>query len=180
MTGRSALSAMSDLLPLQADLRELCVHPMQHAHMLPSGSTAQQQICSKHRRRDQAAHCRYLGVTTSKIPPACKNPTSALEGRAKGLASGSDLVFCLALADGDYKLTESAVVVEYLDKKYGKAGKSLLPDDAEQLGKVGKLPCSIDLGGVYLPLESTGRPGLRWLPLASEPYLSRLIMKAVD
>ncbi|KAK9840020.1 hypothetical protein WJX74_002198 [Apatococcus lobatus] len=40
------------------------------------------------------------------------------------------------IIDGDYKLTESAVVVEYLDKKYGKAGKGLLPDDAKQLGNV--------------------------------------------
>ncbi len=42
-----------------------------------------------------------------------------------------------ALADGEYKLTESAVVVEYLDKKYGKPGKTLLPDDPEEFGKVG-------------------------------------------
>ena len=44
------------------------------------------------------------------------------------------------MTDGDHKLTESAVMVEYLDKKYSKPGKSLLPDDAEQFGKV-MLPC---------------------------------------
>lgn len=40
------------------------------------------------------------------------------------------------IVDGEYKLTESAVVVEYLDKKYGKPGKTLLPDDPEEFGKV--------------------------------------------
>lgn len=39
-------------------------------------------------------------------------------------------------ADGDYELTESLPIVEYLDKKYGKANNRLLPDDAGQYGKV--------------------------------------------
>ena len=35
-------------------------------------------------------------------------------------------------ADGDFKLTESAVVVEYLDNKYGHPGNRLLPEDPEE------------------------------------------------
>ena len=40
-----------------------------------------------------------------------------------------------ANADGNTKLTESLVVVEYLDAKYG-AGKPLLPKDPVQLAQV--------------------------------------------
>lgn len=40
------------------------------------------------------------------------------------------------IIDGDYELTESLPIVEYLDKKYGKANNRLLPDDAGQYGKV--------------------------------------------
>ncbi|KAK9838897.1 hypothetical protein WJX74_005465 [Apatococcus lobatus] len=36
------------------------------------------------------------------------------------------------IIDGNFKLTESAVVVEYLDNKYGKPGQRLLPEDPEE------------------------------------------------
>ncbi len=51
-----------------------------------------------------------------------------------------------AHADGDYKLTESMMVVEYLEKKYGKPGKSLLPEDAREYGMV----CHLHLTSLWM------------------------------
>lgn len=51
--------------------------------------------------------------------------------------------------DGDYKLTESLIIVEYLDKKYGKPENRLLPNDAAQHGKVNE----------HIPSSSFGMAG---------------------
>ncbi len=48
-------------------------------------------------------------------------------------------------ADGDFKVTESAVVVEYLDKKYGKSGNRLLPEDPEEYAMVRMLNLHLDI-----------------------------------
>ena len=99
---------------------------------LNSRSAASTADTIKVHTADLGAHCKQDSPSLQKPFKSPLEPCPA----HKTKHMGSDLVFCLAFADGDYKLTESAIVVEYLDKKYGKAGKSLLPDDAEQLGKV--------------------------------------------
>lgn len=53
----------------------------------------------------------------------------------------SDASFCWC-ADGVVKLTESAVVVEYLDTAYPDAGPKLFPKDARLLAKVPPPPPS--------------------------------------
>ena len=43
----------------------------------------------------------------------------------------------MRLADGGFKLTESMVVVDYLDSKYGK-GTGLSPSDPQELAEVNR------------------------------------------
>ena len=50
-----------------------------------------------------------------------------------------EMVFWL-FTDGDFALAESAVIVEYLDMKYGKAGARLVPEDPEECAKVSTSP----------------------------------------